>query len=105
MEKRTSAVARIFALLALAGAVVAVVVAVSGSVGGTSSSSHHQGSTHLATREEDKPTTKAATYRVKTGDTLTAISHHTGVPVSRILALNPETDPLSLIAGELLKLR
>ena len=49
--------------------------------------------------------TKAKTYVVQTGDTLTAISHQTGVPVAEILALNPEVDPQILIAGETLKLR
>ena len=106
MEKRTSAIARIFALLALAGAVVAVVVVVAGSVGGGSSSSGpHQGSGHQAKKEAGKHKTKAVSYVVKTGDTLISISFHTGVPVSRILALNPEVDPQILTAGEKLKLR
>jgi LysM repeat protein len=104
MNKRTSVFARILAALALVAAVVAVVVAVSNGIGGNSSSgSHHGGQT--AKQEPVHHRTKAKTYTVKTGDTLIAISHHTGVPIFEIKALNPEVDPQILIAGETLKLR
>jgi LysM repeat protein len=42
---------------------------------------------------------------VKSGDTLVSIAHRTGVPVSHILALNPDVDPQILIAGQTLQLR
>jgi LysM repeat protein len=45
------------------------------------------------------------TYVVENGDTLTSIAHETGVPVARILQLNPGIDPQILISGEELKLR
>jgi LysM repeat protein len=102
MEKRTSAFARILALIALVGAVVVIVV-VAGSLGGDSDSSHK--SRHGDNRQTQRPKTKAKTYVVKSGDTLVAIAHRTGVPVAHILALNPEVDPQILIAGETLKLR
>lgn len=104
MEKRTSALARIFAALALAGAVVAVVLVLSAGTGNDDSGNGKHRSDQTA-KHESKPRTKAKTYVVKSGDTLTAISHKTGVPVSEILALNPEVDPQILIAGETLKLR
>jgi LysM repeat protein len=44
-------------------------------------------------------------YEVQNGDTLTSIAHETGVPVARILRLNPGVDPQILISGEKLKLR
>lgn len=44
-------------------------------------------------------------YRVRTGDGLEAISARFGVPVDRILSLNPEVDPRTLQAGHLLRLR
>jgi LysM repeat protein len=102
MEKRTSAFARIFAVVALAGAVVIVVVAISGSLGdsGDSSKSSRNHPAH-----KSRPKTKASTYVVKSGDTLISIAHRTGVPVATILALNPEVDPQILIAGETLKLK
>jgi len=45
------------------------------------------------------------TYEVQSGDTLTSIAHEFGVPVTRILRLNPGVDPQILISGEKLKLR
>jgi LysM repeat protein len=45
------------------------------------------------------------TYEVQSGDTLTSIAHENGVPVARILRLNPGVDPQILISGEKLKLR
>jgi LysM repeat protein len=103
MEKPTSAFARIFAVIALAGAVAVVIVAIASSLGDSDSSTRsRQGSDHPAHRRHK---TKAATYVVKSGDTLVSIAHRTGVPVAHIIALNPEVDPQILIAGETLKLR
>jgi lysozyme len=105
MKKRNSAFARIFAALALIGAVIVVVVVISSSSGGDSGSSGKgNGSSHAA-KKHSQPKTKAASYTVQTGDTLTSIAHQTGVPVAEILKLNPEVDPQILIAGEKLKLR
>ena len=104
MEKRTSAFARIFAALALIGAVVVVIVVISTSSGSDSGSSGKGGSGHTA-KKHSKPETKAASYTVQTGDTLTSIAHQTGVSVAEIIKLNPEVDPQILRAGEKLKLR
>jgi LysM repeat protein len=104
MEKRTSAAARIFAAIALIGAVLAVVVAVSAGLNGDSSSPQDRKGQQTQ-KENKRPRTKAKTYTVETGDTLTSIAHKTGVPVNEILALNPEVDPQILIAGQTLKLR
>jgi len=104
LEKRTSAFARIFAAIALAGAVVVVIVAISSSLGESDSSDKSkQGNGHKTHRVQ--PKTSAKTYVVKSGDTLVAIAHRTGIPVAHIIALNPEVDPQILIAGETLKLR
>jgi LysM repeat protein len=103
MEQRTSAAARIAAVLALIGAVVVIVVVVStASTGSDSKGRHHH--QHQAQKQKQLRT-KAKTYTVETGDTLTAIAHKTGVPVAEILALNPEVDPQILIAGQTLKLK
>lgn len=104
MEKRTSAAARIVAVLALIAAVIGIVVVVSTATDSSNSSSHHH-KQHQAQQEKTKHRTKAKTYTVQTGDTLTAIAHKTGVPVAEILALNPEVDPQILIAGQTLKLK
>ena len=104
MEKRTSVATRIAAALALvlAGLVIVVLVA-SAMNGGDSKGQHHH--KHQAQKENKHPRSKAETYTVQTGDTLTAIAHKTGVPVAEILALNPEVDPQILIAGQTLKLK
>ena len=103
MEKRSSAAARIAAALALIAAVVVVVAVLTAATGDDSSSPKGQGKSHP--QKEKKHRTKAKTYTVESGDTLTAIAHKTGVPVAEILALNPEVDPQILIAGQTLKLR
>ncbi|HEU5062147.1 MAG TPA: LysM domain-containing protein [Solirubrobacterales bacterium] len=104
MEKRPSAVARLVAALALVGAVLVLVVVIAAAMDGDSSSPREQRSERPA-KQQKKQRTEAKTYTVQTGDTLTAISHKTGVPVAEILALNPEVDPQILIAGQTLKLR
>ena len=47
----------------------------------------------------------AATYTVKTGDTLASIAERTGVSVERLQELNPELDPQALVSGQKIKLR
>jgi len=103
MERRTSAAARIAAALALIAAVVAIVIVASTAPSGSDSSGNHHSKHHA--QKQKQPRTKAKTYTVETGDTLTAIAHKTGVPVAEILALNPEVDPQILIAGQTLKLK
>jgi LysM repeat protein len=103
MEKRKSAIARIVAVLALAAAVAAVFLVVSSGVKDDSSKGGSK--QHHAKQEEKPPPTTAKTYEVKPGDTLIRIAVKTGITVQELKALNPETDPLGLIAGENLKLR
>jgi LysM repeat protein len=104
MENRTSAFARILATAALIVALLAVIVVVSLALtGGDSSPTHHHAGHHAKKAEHHR--TKAKTYTVESGDTLTAIAHKTGIPVSTILALNPEVDPQILTVGQTLKLR
>jgi LysM repeat protein len=103
MKKRTSFFARILAALALVAAVLAVVLIVSSASKESSSDKGHKSAT--TKQEPKKQRTKAATYTVKPGDTLIAIAHKTGIPVSEIQALNPEVDPQILENGEILKLK
>ena len=105
MKKRTSFVARIIAALALAGAVLAVVLVVSAGVKDDSSSKQGDGNEQTTTQPSKPERTKAATYTVRSGDTLIGIAHKTGVPLAEIQALNPEVDPQILTEGEKLKLR
>ena len=52
-----------------------------------------------------RPKTGKATYTVKVGDTLGGISQSTGVPVEKLLELNPDLDPQALVSGQKIKLR
>jgi LysM repeat protein len=69
-----------------------------GSSGGASTSAGHAKPGHDTVHVPKS-------YVVENGDTLTSIAHKTGVPVHRILQLNPGVDPQILISGEELKLR
>lgn len=104
MEKRASAPARIAAAAAIVAGLVAV-IAVLSTAGGDGGGSSGAAAGNAKQREAKRPRVKAKTYVVRSGDTLTAISHRTGVPVAEILALNPDVDPQILIAGQKLKLR
>lgn len=105
--KKRSWIARILALAAIAAAVVAVVVVAKNT--DLHSDSGNKGGTHKSqTQKQNHPKkkrTKAKTYEVQSGDTLTSIAHKTGVPVAELQALNPEVDPQILVAGEVLKLQ
>jgi LysM repeat protein len=73
-----------------------------GDGGGSGGGSNHAG--HVK-QSQAPPAHIPKTYEVQSGDTLTSIAHETGVPVYRILKLNPGIDPQILISGEQLKLR
>jgi hypothetical protein len=108
MNKRSSAPARVFAVIALVVALVVAILIVGGAFGGGGSNdsggkSHHSRAVRQARKH--KRESIPATYEVKYGDTLTSIAHHNGVTVKRIETLNPEIDPLTLTAGEQLKLK
>jgi LysM repeat protein len=107
MKRTKRYLARLLALLAIAAVAVAVVVIVSNSdVGDSGDKTSGNGKANPAKQQPKKPQrSKAKTYTVQSGDTLTAIAHKTGVPVAELQALNPEIDPQILIAGEVLKLR
>ena len=51
------------------------------------------------------PVPTARYYRVRPGDTLTAVAVKTGVPVARMLHLNPKLQPTALFIGQRIRLR
>ncbi|MGD9737028.1 MAG: LysM peptidoglycan-binding domain-containing protein [Solirubrobacterales bacterium] len=107
MNRTKRYLARLLAVLAIAAVAVAVVMIVSNfKPEDSKDKASGNGKAHPAKQQPKKPQrTKAKTYTVQSGDTLTAIAHKTGVPVAELQALNPEIDPQILIAGEVLKLR
>lgn len=109
MKKKRSWFARLLALVALAAAIVAVVVVASNTHLHNDSNKSGSTTTHAKAQkkqaETKKPRTKAKTYEVQSGDTLTSIAHKEGMTVSELQALNPEVDAQTLIAGEVLQLQ
>jgi LysM repeat protein len=109
MNKRSSAPARVVAATALVCGFLVVIVIVATSLGGDGGDSRHGGHSQAGkaasggTGGSKGQAPKA--YVVQSGDTLTSIAHRTGVPVARIVALNPGVDPQILVSGEKLKLR
>ena len=77
--------------------------------GGDDSSTGGGSAASSETQAQDTKTTTAprapASYTVKSGDTLGAISEQTGVSVETLQELNPALDPQALIAGQKIKLR
>lgn len=106
--------ARWLAPLALLGSVAAIMVVISSSNGSGETQAPSSGitgstTTDTATTETTTTTTPGSGgrrfYRVKDGDTLSAIADKTGVPLSVIEELNPKIDAQSLRAGQRIKLR
>lgn len=114
MAYRSSA--RWLAPLALLGAMAAILAVISSSDGSSSrdgGASALQSTTGSATTSATTTTTTTGStttgkarryYVVKTGDVLSAIADATGVPLSRIEALNPSVDAQTLHAGQKIKL-
>ncbi len=107
MSKRSSATARIVAVVALVCGVAILLFVVGSSLSGKGGDSGQHSKKGQVIRGEKKGAKGKApsAYVVQNGDTLTSIAHETGVPVSQILKLNPGVDPQILISGEKLKLR
>jgi LysM repeat protein len=103
---------RILAVVALAGAFVAVVVVISSQTGSdapvkapAASKNDAAGNAGDGNRDKQGKSTTARTYEVQEGDSLSAIAVETGVPVETIEELNPDVDPQAIIPGQKLKLR
>jgi LysM repeat protein len=105
MNKRSSASARVLAVMALIVAFAVAIVAITGSVGEDDSNGKRGQGQGSKAAHKTQPKHIPATYEVKSGDTLISIAHRMGVTVAQIEELNPEVDPQILVAGEQLKLR
>jgi LysM repeat protein len=95
--------ARLLAPLALAAVAVGVYLIVHSGL-----PAHHSTVSHSTTAlvpGHKRPHPRPKFYVVKPGDTLSAISVKTHVPMYRILSLNPLVSPNSLQTGQRLRLR
>jgi Tfp pilus assembly protein FimV len=83
----------------------AFLIAVTVAVFGIRAARHHSPAT--PTRHTPHVTHAVTTryYRVRPGDTLTAVAAKTGTSVARLLHLNPKLQPTALFIGERIRLR
>src|SRR5215208_4053362 len=86
-------IARVLAVLAIAGVVIALVVVVGGSIGGSGGGEGNRQERRATQREQEQ---SDATYVVQENDTLAGIAEKTGVPVEDLQNLNPDIDPQAL---------
>ena len=110
-EQRTSNAARLLAPAALALVTLAFLIILVGSIGGgggDNATSSRPAASHSRVGSRPGTTPLSATrhtYTVRTGDTLGGIASRTGVPVDKLLELNPQLDPQALVSGQKIKLR
>lgn len=104
---------RVIAPAALVLFAVVLLVVIASSLGGGSSGADKRGAVTQPSRVNRSPRERGATgttvgrrtYVVKPGDTLATIAERTGVPIDRVIALNPTLDPQALVTGQRIKLR
>jgi LysM repeat protein len=106
--RRRRSPARWLAPVALVTCAVAVYAVVeqgtSHDSGATSKGGSQRTTTAAGTAPKPAASKSPTTYTVKAGDTLSAISVSTGVPLETIQRLNPRLDAQSLHAGQKVKL-
>ncbi len=101
----TSTASRWIAPAALILAALVTGLIVLGSGGSGSGSGSGSGAAPAPVTTVKAKTTGARFYTVRSGDTLTAISIDTGVPLVTLQQLNPELDSQALQPGDRLRLR
>ena len=115
MDARRGSRARLLAPISLIAFTFALFLVVAGSDtaedssnGGERSSQRERanGNGQIPGADETTPEPRVGGtfYTVKTGDTLAAIAETVGVPVDRLLELNPDLDPQALVSGQKIKL-
>jgi LysM repeat protein len=113
MDRRRRSPARFLAPLFLIAVIVAAMIVVQDGRKGTgdASTSTTQNGSSSTTRSGKTSTTsksskasKAKTYTVKSGDSLSGVAVRTGVSIERIQQLNPKLDAQSLQVGQKIKL-
>jgi LysM repeat protein len=114
MDRRRRSPARFLAPLFLIAVIVAAVIVVQdgrkGTGGDASTSTTQNGSSSTTksgktlTTSKSSKSSKAKTYTVKSGDSLSGVAARTGVSIERIQQLNPKLDAQSLQVGQKIKL-
>ena len=108
--------ARLLAPAALVATFLALFILVAGGGGGDEETAGDSGGNAPAattsSESEDKTSTtekkpsssSTKRYTVKPGDTPSSIAEEAGIPLERLLELNPDIDPQALSPGQKLKL-
>ena len=103
--------ARLLAPAALVATFLALFVVLAGGDGGSEEEQPADGGSRPAATtptKTSKTTTKKPSsskrYTVKPGDTPSSIAEAAGIPLDRLLELNPDIDPQALSPGQKLKL-
>jgi hypothetical protein len=92
-------------------AVVLLIVVVASLGGGSDSSDTSTSPARSGQTRSERTTSDRARfasrrfYVVRSGDTLAQIAERTGIPVDRLVSLNPSVDPQGLVSGQRIKLR
>jgi LysM repeat protein len=98
--------ARLLAPLALVVFVIVLVIVISSGGGGGGGGSKPSPAKDKRPPVARKPPAPPRRYTVQSSDnSLDTIAGKTGVPTERLLQLNPNLDPQSLIPGQRIKLR
>ncbi len=100
---KRSILARVLALLALAGTVVVLYLVISGSLAADDESGD-DGARTERTQDKSGPETPEE-YVVQDGDSISGIAVEYGISVERIERLNPDLDPQTLATGQVIKLQ
>ena len=113
MSRISTALARVLAVLALAGVALAIFLIVSSAVEDSDSGDENkpkvqrQGNQDQGdnSRNQDEQNNPPKYYVVQPGDSLSLIAEKTGVSLERLQQLNPNIDPQLLPSGVKLQLR
>jgi LysM domain len=97
--------ARVLAPLALVACGLALFLLVSETLTGGGDGGAGDGRRAPVERAKNEPKVEGDTYVVVTGDTFTGIAQKTGIGQAKLERLNPDIDPATLNAGQVIKLR
>lgn len=97
--------ARIFAVLALVGCVIAVYLLVMAFTEDSDEKATPKNDKKNRSAQVQDETVSAESYTVVAGDTLSGIADRTGVPAPKLERLNPDLDAEILNAGQVIELR
>ena len=96
---------RVFAVLALAVAFVAVVAVIATSGGGSDNGNDNGAQEKSQVTKRGRHALDRGVWIVRPGDTLGHIAEETGIDIDTLTQINPNLDPQTLLEGERIHLR